>query len=280
MTTPPVFEPGASPAAILLVFGILALAAVFYAAYLAIRTRDPLPLAACLGALVCALNEPIYDILGKLVYAHVPSAYVAYTAFGRHIPLAEVLGYVPWVGLVPYVLSRTMRSGVSRTRLYVIAGGLTASVGIVELLNAAWLHDWRYYAPESGRGVLAGGIIQMASMPIVCAFMFYAFADRFRGVRRALLGVAIPTMALPMTFAATSWPIYVSNYANVSELVRWVAAVVSVAFCVLAVAGVAYLAERWGGREPSVIRPETNGDAQLEPQRLGAASGTTASRVG
>jgi hypothetical protein len=111
-----------------------------------------------------------------------------------------------------------------------------------------WLHDWRYYAPESGRGVIAGGLIQMASMPIICAFLYYAFLERVRGTWRAVLGVVIPTMALPIAFAGTSWPLYVSNYARVSQTVHWLAAIASTVFCVLAVVAVAHLAERWHAR--------------------------------
>jgi hypothetical protein len=246
---PPVFTPGASAGAMVIVWGALALGATGYAVLLAVRNRDVLPVAACVGALVCALNEPIYDVLGKLVYAKVPPGYVAYTAFGRHIPWTLVIGYVPWVGLVPYLLSRRMASGISRSHLHLIALGLSASVGLVEILNALWLHMWRYYAPESGRGVIAGGLIQMSAMPILCGFLFYVFADRVSGVRRALLGIVIPTMSLPIVFAATSWPLYVSNYADISEGLRWVAAAVSVGFCVVAVLAVSYLAERWHGRE-------------------------------
>jgi hypothetical protein len=159
-----------------------------------------------------------------------------------------VIGYVPWVGLVPYLVSRLMATGVSRSRLHLIASGLTASVGVVEILNALWLHGWRYYAPDSARGVLAGGIIQMSSMPIVCGFLFYAFADRFTGARRALLGIVIPTMALPIVFAATSWPLYVSNYANIPSWLHWGAAGLSVGFCVVAVLAASYMAEHWHGR--------------------------------
>jgi hypothetical protein len=254
MTTPPIFNAGVSAQTMLIVWIAIVAPAVGYAFVLAIRDRDVLPVAACVGALVCALNEPIYDILGKLVYAHVPSGYVAYTAFGRHIPWSLVIGYVPWVGLVPYLLAKQMEGGISRRRLYGIALALTVSVGLIELLNAIWLHNWRYYAPHSGRGVLAGGIVQMASMPLVGALLFHVFATRARGAWRALLGIVLPTMALPMVFAATSWPLYLTNYASVPEWVRWVAAAATVAFSVLAVVGVTEVAIGW--RERRAIAAE------------------------
>jgi hypothetical protein len=249
LPAPPVFHSGWSPLTILIVWGIPVLVVVGCAVYLAVRNRDVLPVAACVGALVCALNEPIYDTLGKLVYAQTPSKYVAYSAFGRHIPLWLVLGYIPWVAFVPYLLSRQMASGkLTKRRIYVLAAVLSASVGAVELLNSVGgMHAWRYYAPESGRGVIAGGLIQMAAEPFVCAFLFWAFAYRFKGIRRAALGVVLPAVTLPITFAATSWPLYLSNYANVSEFVRWIAAIASAGLCVLAVMAVAALVEGWRG---------------------------------
>ena len=66
-------------------FGVLAAASVLVAIRISIRGRDPLALLACVGALVCSLNEPIYDYLGKIVYAS--NSTHAYTAFGRQIPL-------------------------------------------------------------------------------------------------------------------------------------------------------------------------------------------------
>jgi hypothetical protein len=272
--SPPVFHSPISPAAMLAVFGVFAAASVVAATVLGARRRDPLPLAACVGALVCALNEPIYDILGKLVYAHVPSSYVAYTAFGRHIPWSLVIGYVPWVGLVPYLLSRAMATGITRNRLYLVAAALSVSVGLIEVLNAVWLHGWRYYAPESGRGVIAGGLIQMASMPIICGFMYYAFLERVRGVWRAALGVVIPTVALPITFAGTSWPLYLSNYANVPEGVHWIAAIASTAFCVLAVVAVAHLVERWQARTAATPTPIDELNVADKPLRLSVPVGS------
>jgi hypothetical protein len=89
-----------------------------------------------------------------------------------------------------------------------------------------------------------------------------------------LLGIVIPTMALPMTFAATSWPVYVTNYANVSQLVRWAGAALTTAFCVAAVLAVTYMAERWHGREVVGRRAGADADGRAdaltpEPSPLG-----------
>jgi hypothetical protein len=227
----------------LILWGVLAAAAVAFAVWLAMRDRDILPIAACAGALVCGLNEPIFDVLAKLVYAHSP--YLAYTAFGRQIPWTVVLGYVPWVGLVPYLLFRMMASGVSRSRLHLIAGGLLASVAGVEFLNVVWLHAWKYYGQSPWRGVLGGGIVQMAAMPMLCALLYYLFAGGLPAWRRAVLGVVFPAVTLPMVFAGTSWPLYFVNHASVSGAVAWAAAAVTVVFSLAAVGAITRNARRW-----------------------------------
>lgn len=242
---PPLFDPDTSPEAMLAVWGALALSAVIYAVVRAVRDRDALPVAACVGAAVCALNEPIYDILGKLVYAQVPDAYVAYEAFGREIPWTLVIGYVPWVGLVPYLVYRLMARGTSRRTIQLIGLGLGLSVLLVEVMNSVWLGNWQYYGEVPLRGVLAGGVIQMASMPLLAALL-YLMLDRPSGqLRRVVLGIIVPSISLPMAFAATSWPIYFSNYAALPAWVDWAAAGVAVALCIAAVLVIARLSERW-----------------------------------
>jgi hypothetical protein len=257
----------------IVLWGGLALAAVAYAVVLAVRYRDPLPIAACVGAGICALNEPIYDTLANLVYARTPDSYTAYTAFGRHIPWTVVLGYIPWVGLVSYVLFRNMAAGTSRGRLHAIALGLGVSVAGTEILNAAWLHAWRYYGQSAWRGVLGGGTIQMAAMPLLCGFLFYALADRMGTWGRITLGIVVPTLALPMTFASTTWPLYVANHSSLPGVVSWGAAALSAACCVAAVYCVTFLAQRWHSGELALVTvPQAVRVAPTAPPALSGAS--------
>lgn len=276
---PPLVHSPVSPTGMLIGWTALAAAAAGVAALLAIRNRDPLPVAACIGALICALNEPIYDILGKLVYAQSPN--VAFTAFGRHIPWTLVVGYVPWVGLMPYVLSRMMTSGISRARLHQIAAGLILSVALIEVVNAAWLKQWKYYGQTPWRGVLSGGVIQMAAMPLLCALLYCMLGGRLRGWRRALLGLILPAMTLPMVFASTTWPLYLSNYAHVSSAVAWIAAAAAIALSFGAVPVITWLAQRWRAGELALTGPRaapaTTGEQQpaaaTAPPTLAAAPG-------
>jgi len=56
--------------------------------------------------------------------------------------------------------------------------------------------------------------------------------DREQNEERADLLVGQP---FPVDLFATSWPMYVANYSDVSSSVAWMAAAVSVALCVMSV---------------------------------------------
>lgn len=240
MTEPPVVELGVDPAVPLLFFGIAAAAAVVAAVALAVRHRDPLPVAACVGALICTLNEPIFDILGKIVYAD--ELATAFSAFDRDIPWALVIGYVPWVGLLPYLISRAMAAGWSRARLHWIAVAAVSSVWLVEAVNL-WLSAWEYYGEPPLK--YFGGVAAMAGMPLVGGLLLYVFAEPLRGWARVLAGVVTPTVALPMVFAATGWPLYVALYSDLPKIADYAAIALLIALIAAVVAATTWLAERW-----------------------------------
>jgi hypothetical protein len=255
-------------------FGVLAVASVLVAARISITTRDPLALLACAGALVCSLNEPIYDYLGKIVYA--ANSTHAYTAFGRQIPLFLVLGYVPWVGLLSYAVSRMMARGVDRWRLYVLALGSFVSVVVVETLGN--LADaWTYYGqpPLKWLGVAP----QMAPVPILCGMLLYILGTRVTGRWRPAL-LLVPTIALPAVYAAAGWPMYVALYSDVPKSVQFLAGLLTLALCAAIVVCATAAAERWRAaehREPSsspFTTPREDADA-ARPTRspVGAVHG-------
>jgi hypothetical protein len=230
---PPTFESTADPTLLLVIWSVFAVVAVAVAARLALRHRDPLPVVACAGAVICALNEPIFDVLANLTYARTP--HVAFSAFGREIPWTIPTGYIPWVGLMPYVLYRMMAAGVTRRRLHEIAAGLIGSVLVLEVVNALWWHNWKYYGEAPARGVLGGGVVQMAAMPLMCALLYLIVAEHTRGWQRAALGLVLPGVSLALVFAATTWPLYVSNHADVPAALDWLAAAIAVALSLGAV---------------------------------------------
>ena len=233
----PVFTSDVHPTVVLALFGTLATAGAVYAIAMAVRLRDAVPIMVCVGALVCAFNEPIYDILGKIAYAE--DHPMAYTLMGREIPWFLVIGYLPWVGVAPWILSRRMETGISRRALHLFAAATFLSVALVELLGTS-LDAWTYYAPIPIEWLVVAP--QMAVCPLLGAFLLYALAPWAQG-RRRLLMVAPPMVALPATYAASSWPMYAAAYGDVPDGIRWLSAAVSMGLLVGMVAAIAAASE-------------------------------------
>lgn len=217
MPQPPAIDSAINPAYILGVFSVVALAASLYAVWWSIRDRDPIPLAACVGAFVCSLNEPFYDILGRIVYAQDHA--VAYSGFGRDIPWFLVIGYIPWVGLLPCIVAKMISDGVSRRALHILALGSCVSVVAVETLGNLF-HGWEYYGKAPLKFLVVAP--QLAPVPIVGGLLIYAFAYQLTGWKRACVAFAASTVALPMVFAGASWPLYVGLNFDLPTWLNWV----------------------------------------------------------
>jgi hypothetical protein len=237
---PPPLRADIDPRLLLGLFVVLAAAATVVAVRLSIRYRDPLPLVCCATALVAALNEPIYDILGEIVYAQ--DNPMAYHAFGRAIPWFLVLGYLPWVGLAPYMVFRAMEAGTPRRRLHIIAFALFASVMCVEIMGNS-LHLWTYYGqpPMKYLGVAP----QAVTYPMVGGFLLYALAAHADGWRRVTIGSGITAVILPIGYAATSWPGYFALHADLPPALNWFASAALLGLCAAMAAGATSLGQRW-----------------------------------
>lgn len=238
LTEPPHLVSQIPPGAVLGAFGLIVAASAVYAIVTTVRTRDLMPVVVCVGALVCAFNEPIYDILGKIVYAD--NHPMAYTSFGRSIPWFLVIGYLPWVGLLPYLISRAMHAGVSRNKLHGIAFGSFLSVVVVESIGTSF-HAWAYYGQVPLKFLVVAP--QMAPVPIVGGFLLFAVADRFNGWRRLAAGFAISTLALPMVFASASWPLYIGLNSDLPAVLNWILGAAMLGLSAAVVAATTKLAE-------------------------------------
>jgi hypothetical protein len=258
---PPTIVSSINTDIVLAVFAVAAALAAIVAVRLAIAHRDALPVAVCVGSLVCALNEPIYDILGKIVYAS--NNPMAYVAFGRAVPWFLVLGYVPWVGLAPYLIAGWIESGVPRARLHWLAAGSMLSVVVIETLGNL-TQTWGYYGVPPLKYLVVAP--QMAPVPIVGGVLLYALAWPLSGWRRAVVGFAISTLALPMVFASASWPLYFGLYVDLPVPVRWAAGVLMLLFTTGMVVGATSIGYRlrrtetrapMPGPAPSAAAPAT-----------------------
>lgn len=237
---PPALVSSFSPAVMLAFFGATALAAVGLACYWAVVRHDALPIVTCLGAAICALNEPIFDVLGKITYAE--NNPMAFTAFDREIPWFLVIGYIAWVGLFPYVIAGWMAAGWSKNRLYLVAFFGVLSVVGTEIVNS-FVHGWKYYGEAPLQ--FFGGVAAMAVVPLVAGFLLYALALPATGWRRLVAGLFIPIFALPMMFAATGLPLYIALYSDLPTVFDYVAVAALLLMIWVAVAGTVRLTELW-----------------------------------
>jgi hypothetical protein len=262
LPAPPSLLADVDPRILLGVFAILVAFALAVAVRFSVRGRDPLALSCCAAALVAALNEPIYDILGKIVYA--ANSPMAYSAFGRNIPWFLVIGYLPWVGLAPYLVYRAMRSGVSRTTLHLGVGALFVSVMCVEIVGNA-LHFWTYYGEPPMQYLVVAP--QSVTYPLVGGFLLLALVDRLRGWRRCAVGFVITLAILPMGYATTSWPIYLALYSDVPIALDWISAAVTLGLCAGVALAATYLAQRWRESAMVVDLPSMHGVSRSSAHR-------------
>ncbi|RNL65547.1 hypothetical protein [Zhongshania marina] len=223
----------------LYLFGPVVVASIVWCIYLSVKEKDLLPIFVCIGALICSLNEPIYDILGKIVYAE--NNPMAYSNMGRDVPWFLVIGYVPWVGALSVQIARMMAKGVDPKVLNYIALGSCISVVCIETLGNM-SNAWIYYGEAPLKYLVVAP--QMAPVPIVGGLLLYAFAFPLKGIKRALVAMAISTLALPMVFASASWPLYYGLYADLPKFMDWILGAVMLTFTVMTVVGATSLASR------------------------------------
>jgi len=228
-----------NPSLLLLFFGVLAISSFAYAFYAAVRSRDVLPIATCVGALICSFNEPVYDLLGKIIYA--TNHPMAFRALDRDVPWFLVLGYVPWVGLLPYLIAKMMAAGASARSLRLLAFGSFLSVVLIEYVGTTW-HAWAYYGIPPIRDL--GVAPQMAPVPIVAGFLLYTIGSLVSGWRRVLLGF-VTALTLPAVYSSASWPMYIASRADVPKFVEWGAAALTLANAALIVIVFTKLAANW-----------------------------------
>lgn len=237
---PPALISDVSPWGLLGVFGLIVATAIVLAVSVAVKERDFLPIACCAGALVASFNEPIYDILGKIVYAE--NNPMAFTAFGRAIPWFLVIGYLPWVGLAPYVVYKKMEAGISRRTLHIAAAALFVSVVIIETFGNL-LHLWLYYGEAPMKFLVVAP--QQVALPLVGGFLLYALAGQATGWRRPAIGFIVAAIALPIVYAGASWPVYVALYSDLPAAVDWILSLTMLGLCIGMAVASTFLAEKW-----------------------------------
>jgi hypothetical protein len=235
----------ASDSALAATLVILIVAAVALAAHCvhdAWRARTLVPVFALLGGIVALPIEPFWDVNVQFAFA-ANSHPIAFTAFGRDIPLYLALIYPAFIGWGSYVGYRLIREGASRRALLRLPVVFFVADAVIEIVGIR-AHLWEYYGHQSFTivgwpiyfGVLNGMI------PLLGGALLTVAAPRLRGAERVALAFAVPAVYAGI-YAAAGWPMWAALNAHVARSVDWLAGATLIALCVLVAR---HLATRFG----------------------------------
>jgi hypothetical protein len=182
-----------------IIFGVMGVVCIVWAAVILVRQKNVVPILLCAGSALAVVNEPIVDVLGKIVYPH--NFMWTIESFGRDIPLILCPGYMAWCAMVPYYVARYMKRGAQKKTLYLIALFTFVSVVLTDTIATSNTH-WVYY----GEGLLHNftGSLTMAAFPIVSGAMLFLVYSR-TGIAPKLAVFFTPLVALSMSLAGTSF---------------------------------------------------------------------------
>ena len=226
-------------------WAFLAVAVVFFLACLAwvlralVRDRDPLPALAMLGGAIASLEESWIDSMIKLWYPH-DAPLVVFTAFHTPQPLYLHLIYPGFVGLGSYIAYRTIRA--DRALWWVF--GAICLLDLAFELPATAARVFVYYGHQPFQLFDRGWPLWVAPInaagPVLGGCLLYVLAPRLHGRSRMLLAL-MPPLAYAGVYGATGWPEFTMLNADAGDVVRWLAALVTIGLCCALVALLATL---------------------------------------
>jgi hypothetical protein len=162
-----------------------------------------------LGGLLAALQEPILDIL-VLVWYPVTDYLVAFKAFGRHVPWLVPIGYVWFVGGLPYLVYRLLCVGIYGRRLWWVFACIMVidCIAITAAFVLAGVGGFYGKQPFNLWGYPFWWAGLDGAQPIVGGVGLYWLVPRLnKGWQKALAAVLMPTMSLGATSGAVVSPI-------------------------------------------------------------------------
>jgi hypothetical protein len=179
-----------------------------------------------IGAAIAVGVEATFDVLGKIHYAQ-NSHPMIYESFGQHLPAHLIFGYIPFCGVLPFILALKMREGLTRRTLVIVALATGVAGAMIDGLGAL-TNSWGYYG--SAPSNLLGVAPQMAGEPLVGAALLMLLIPLLRGPWILAL-VLLPGSVLAGAYAFSGWPTYVVIHANAPGWANWVAGAITLAIC-------------------------------------------------
>jgi hypothetical protein len=207
---------------------LLALVAfVCWASYRAARHRDPLPLVVVVGSgALCALNEPIADVLGALwLSTDLPGPSIETL---RSVPAGFVVpGWVIFFGAPAYLVFRLLSRGWCPSRLWRLYV-LFMLADVAAQVPAAALDVSTYYGnqPLQLLGFPLWWTFANAAAPITAGALLFVLRPSIRGWRYLLLLALVPA-AYGGVFGAITWPTVNALHTTLPWPATWAAGLVT-----------------------------------------------------
>jgi hypothetical protein len=186
------------------------------------RTATWIPILAFAGGVIALPIESFWDVNVQFMFA-TNSHPIAFTAFGRHIPLYLACIYPAFIGWGSYLGYRLISAEATRRQLLLLPAAFFAADAIIEVAGAT-TNLWDYYGHHAWNpfdwpiyfGVLNGTITLIGGWLLVIAH------QRLHGITRPLCVLAVPT-AYAGIYAIAGWPTWAALNAEVPAVVVWAA---------------------------------------------------------
>jgi hypothetical protein len=208
-----------------LLFGALGLIAVLHGLYTGFRYRQWIPLFLCVGGVLAVTVEPIYDVLGGIIYR---DTFFGFEAFNLNTPGYLFPGYLLWVATMPWLMYEQLKKGMTGRPLYVLAVVVFISVMLTDYVGISSGH-WQYY----GEGPFShvAGSFSMGPFLVLSGWLLFVLDGKVTGFGKVFY-ILLPGVLLNLAFSCISWPIFFSLHADmplIGDLVA-VAITLSLAF--------------------------------------------------
>jgi hypothetical protein len=213
------------------IWALIVLVFAAYAAILLVRRRDPLLAILLAGGAIAYFNEPIDDLLG-LVWHPRPGQWVAIDTFGP-APVWGVFVYMALFGGIPYLMLTAFNRGVTRTQIWTwIAVFWLADIAVEIPALASGMYQYYGDPPMKVLGLPLYWFAINIGGPIETAVILLAAGTFFVGWRKFLL-LPIPMVLDAAGSVGMGWPIFSALHAEANMVVKYLAAVATIALAVV-----------------------------------------------
>ena len=172
-----------------------------------------------LGGAMCAVNEPIVDVLGKCWFPAINS-WVFIKAWGVSVPIHMVPVYMWYVGGQAFLCYRLYEKGITQRGvfgLYALFGFMNILLEVPGLNTQVPMYSYFGNQPLLFMKFPLWWMFCNALMPMMMAGVVFHFDSLLQGARRILV-VPLAWMAAAATNALVAAPIWVALNAEASTM--------------------------------------------------------------